>query len=81
MVLQKTFTIIVKKNIKMTKLGINKGPHREDRILQNTYFEEELNTLFSRIRDNGVNLTKDDIKHLEYLGNKTVNDNLKQENE
>ena len=81
MVLQKTFTITVKKNIKMTKLGINKGPHRQDRVLQNTYFEEELNTLFARIRDNGVNLTKDDIKHLEYLGNKTVNDNLKQENE
>tara|TARA_R100000734_G_C3209832_1_gene25398 strand:- start:44 stop:259 length:216 start_codon:yes stop_codon:yes gene_type:complete len=71
----------VKKNIKMTKLGINKGPHRQDRILQNTYFEEELNILFSRIRDNGVNLTNEDLKYLEYLGNKTVNDNLKQENE
>ena len=65
----------------MTKLGINKGPHRQDRVLQNTYFEEELNTLFARIRDNGVNLTKNDMKYLEYLGNKTVNDNLKQENE
>tara|TARA_B100002019_G_C21065647_1_gene496357 strand:+ start:368 stop:583 length:216 start_codon:yes stop_codon:yes gene_type:complete len=71
----------VKKNIKMTKLGINKGPHRQDRVLQNTYFEEELNILFARIRDNGVNLTNEDLKYLEYLGNKTVNDNLKQENE
>jgi|GEM_PF-2955575 hypothetical protein len=61
----------------MTKLGINQGPYREERILQNTYFEEELNTLFVRIRDNGVNLTKEDIKYLEYLGNKTINDNLK----
>jgi len=67
----------VKKNIKMTKLGINQGPYREERILQNTYFEEELNTLFARIRDNGVNLTKEDLKYLEYLGNKTINDNLK----
>ena len=65
----------------MTKLGINQGPYREERILQNTYFEEELNILFVRIRDNGVNLTKEDIKYLEYLGNKTINDNLKQENE
>ena len=65
----------------MTKLGINKGPHRQDRILQNTYFEEELNILFARIRDNGVNLTNEDLKYLEYLGNKTINDNLKQENE
>ncbi len=65
----------------MTKLGINKGPHRQDRVLQNTYFEEELNILFARIRDNGVNLTNEDLKYLEYLGNKTVNDNLKQENE
>ena len=65
----------------MTKLGINKGPHRQDRVLQNTYFEEELNTLFGKIRDNGVNLTNQDLKYLEYLGNKTVNDNLKQENE
>ena len=65
----------------MTKLGINKGPSRDARTLQNTYFEEELNILFTRIRDNGVNLTKNDIKYLEYLGNKTVNDNLKQENE
>ena len=65
----------------MTKLGINKGPHRQDRVLQNTYFEEELNILFARIRDNGVNLTNEDLKYLEYLGNKTINDNLKQENE
>ena len=65
----------------MTKLGINKGPHRQDRVLQNTYFEEELNILFARIRDNGVNLTHEDLKYLEYLGNKTINDNLKQENE
>ena len=65
----------------MTKLGINKGPHRQDRVLQNTYFEEELNIIFSRIRDNGVMSKSDDPKVLEYLGNKTVNDNLKQENE
>ena len=65
----------------MTKLGINQGPYREERILQNTYFEEELNILFVRIRDNGLNLKKEDIKYLEYLGNKTINDNLKQENE
>lgn len=65
----------------MTRLGINKGRSREERTLQNTYFEEELNTLFVRIRDNGVNLTNKDMKYLEYLGNKTINDNLKQENE
>ena len=65
----------------MTRLGIKKGRSREERTLQNTYFEEELNRLFLKIRDNGVNLTKDDMKYLEYLGNKTVNDNLKLENE
>ena len=65
----------------MTKLGINKGPSRDARTLQNTYFEEELNTLFNNILNNGVNLTNEDIKYLEYLGNKTINDNLKQENE
>jgi len=65
----------------MTKLGLNKGPSRDARTLQNTYFEEELNTLFNNILNNGVNLTNEDIKYLEYLGNKTINDNLKQENE
>ena len=65
----------------MTKLGINKGPSRDARTLQSTYFEEELNILFNNILNNGVNLTNEDIKYLEYLGNKTINDNLKQENE
>lgn len=65
----------------MTKLGINRGPSRDVRTLQNTYFEQELNILFNNILNNGVNLTNEDIKYLEYLGNKTINDNLKQENE